>query len=132
MKRIVVISERCDGCGECVRACERRNGAPACYLEKQTEGGFRPLLCHACTQPACLDTCMSGALYRDPDSGNLRYDIERCASCYMCVMACPYGMPAPRADRGVARCDLCALSAEGSACVRACPRGALILERVKQ
>ena len=34
---------------------------------------------------------------KDQETGYVQYDGTRCASCYMCIMACPYGVL--KADR---------------------------------
>ena len=28
-------------------------------------------------------------MHKNPDTGFVEYDRDKCASCYMCVMACP-------------------------------------------
>ena len=101
-----------------------------------------PIFCRHCQRPECAYTCMTGAMHKDPDTGFVEYDKEKCASCYMCIMACPYGaislesigLPsatsetmAQKSMRSVAvRCDLCKdwMKREGKsvpACVEACP-----------
>ena len=40
-------------------------------------------------------TCMSGAMTKDENLGIVSYDENKCASCFMCVMSCPYGVLKP-------------------------------------
>ena len=35
-------------------------------------------------------TCMAGAMHKNPENGFGVRAWEKCASCYMCVMACPF------------------------------------------
>lgn len=139
MRRIIVNAELCDGCMQCVEACERHlypesrpqasqgeSGHSACYILQDAQGRYVPAFCHQCADAVCRTTCMSGAIYPDAQSGTLRYNREQCAACFMCVMNCPYGMPKPEEDTmaSVIRCDGCA-GREVPACVALCSRGAL-------
>ena len=111
MKRIIIDAEKCDGCKSCSLACmqahrkdegdiytldlgdiknESRN-----YIYKQKNGGYTPIFCRHCDEPECVLSCMSGALFKDPQDGHVYYDSEKCGSCFMCVMNCPYGVLKP-------------------------------------
>ncbi len=82
--------------------------------------------CRNCEEPDCVFACISGALRKDPKSGRVVYDEERCVGCYSCVMACPYGvifMDRPR--RKIIKCDLCE-GLETPMCVEKCPNQALV------
>jgi nitrite reductase (NADH) large subunit len=82
------------------------------------------LRCNQCSEPLCVFACKSGALHRDPLSGQMHFDEDRCVACYMCLMVCPSGVrPDPDRDR-VVRCDVCE-GRQTPACVAACPTGAL-------
>ncbi len=87
------------------------------------------LMCRHCTEPECLEACKNGTLYRD-EEGRVLVNPEKCVGCWMCIMACPYGVIKRRQleTRRIAhKCDLCPES-EIPACVRACPNGALLFE----
>ena len=82
MKRIIVEYEKCDGCKNCSAACmqahretpgtiydldltdpknESRN-----FILKDSGGHYRPVFCRHCDEPECVNSCMSGALCKDP------------------------------------------------------------------
>ena len=74
---------------------------------------------------------MSGALYKDEETGHVKYDDSKCGSCFMCVMNCPYGIPKISEDRKrIIKCDFCSDRPEGPACVAACPKQAIYVEEV--
>jgi carbon-monoxide dehydrogenase iron sulfur subunit len=76
---------------------------------------------------------MSGAMRKNTSSGFVEYDKEQCASCYMCIMACPYGVLKSDhvAQKEIMKCDMCThRSKDGSAlpmCVEKCPMHAITL-----
>lgn len=146
MHRIMVDAYRCDGCMECVAACERRQEKPApadvmtgetrhsaCFVRKNRQGQFVPNFCRQCSSPACLVTCMSGAIQQDPKTSHMHYDKERCAACYMCVMNCPYGMPKPDiiTNKSVVKCNYCGDIEEIPDCAAACKTGAIYIAEVE-
>ena len=58
-------------------------------------------------------------------------DTEKCAGCWTCILACPYGVVKPEKERGtIAKCDLC-LGNGVPACVAHCPNEALVYAEVK-
>jgi carbon-monoxide dehydrogenase iron sulfur subunit len=89
-----------------------------------------PIFCHNCDLPECTYTCMSGALSIDKATGYVLYDAEQCGSCYMCVMACPYGVLRPdKIENKVSKCDMCVSHADKTPqCVARCPMSAITLE----
>ena len=144
MLRIKIDRSRCIGCLTCVTACVGSHESCDARNRVVIDSGAKcaPIFCRHCQRPECAYTCMTGAMHKDPDTGFVEYDKEKCASCYMCIMACPYGaislesigLPsatsetmAQKSMRSVAvRCDLCKdwMKREGKsvpACVEACP-----------
>ncbi len=88
--------------------------------------------CMHCVDPACASACPVSALHKDPVSGAVIYDKDRCIGCRYCQMACPFGIPKfewssnnPR----IVKCQLCHhryASGGYSACCEYCPTGASI------
>ena len=147
MKRIKVDQKLCEGCMNCVLACmaehneegksiydldltdiknESRNHISINQNEKPT-----PLFCRHCEEPECVTACMSGAMTKDKKTGIVSCDEKQCASCFMCVMACPYGIL--KADdinkKVILKCDFCTEKSMPS-CVENCPTGAIYVEEV--
>jgi carbon-monoxide dehydrogenase iron sulfur subunit len=77
---------------------------------------------------------MTGAMSKNKETGYVEYDKERCASCYMCIMACPYGVL--KSDRiehkEIMKCNMCVHRSQDnepkSMCVEKCPMEAITLE----
>jgi len=59
---------------------------------------------------------------------------RKCIGCWMCVVACPYGLVGRDAERKVAiKCDRECVDERGvPACVRACPTHALVFATVEE
>ena len=148
MKRIFIDPEKCEGCLTCTVACmaEHNPAGTSVYdlnladpanadLNNVLPGpGDRPtpVFCRHCDDPDCVRACMSGAMRKDPDSGRVTYDRERCAACFMCVMSCRFGVL--KVDRPTGRiirkCDYCG-EREGPRCAEECPTGALEYKEVE-
>jgi carbon-monoxide dehydrogenase iron sulfur subunit len=97
-----------------------------------------PIFCRHCDRPECALTCMTGAMQKDLESGYVTYDKEQCASCYMCIMACPYGILKydPIHKKEIMKCNMCVHRSEDGVtpkpmCVEKCPMHAITLEEVK-
>ncbi len=92
---------------------------------------YLPRLCNHCSQPACLEACSSGALYKREVDGLVLRDEERCQGAQDCMRACPYKKIYFNAERGVAQqCIGCFPRLEkgvAPACVRQCPGRAVFV-----
>ncbi len=154
MKRLTVRLERCSGCKRCELACieehsEEKNYALAMlssqepktriYVESLSDRPV-PIVCRHCEEPLCVSACMAGCMQKDLESGivnNIGYE-QKCVGCWMCVMACPYGVintsfaASERQENAFSqalKCDLCP-EREIAACVEACPNDALDAEEI--
>lgn len=133
MKRIDIDRSKCIGCLTCTTACivSHDSEDTRSRITIDSNGKYAPIFCRHCDKPECVYTCMSGAMSKDKETGLVKYDKERCASCYMCIMACPYGVlkADSRTKKEIMKCDNC--SAKGTPqCVEVCPMAAITLKEV--
>ncbi len=143
MKRIMIHEQYCVGCGLCEVHClvqhsrskkilkayreQRDEIVPAVQVERLGYESFA-LQCRHCDDALCIEACMTGALYRDPETGAVLCDTDRCVGCWMCIMVCDAGAIRPGPDGKIAsKCDLCS-GEEVPVCVENCPNEALVLE----
>lgn len=105
---MVIDTKQCIGCQTCAVTCKITNNVPQGVFWNRvlTDGGeypdtaggefpychlsFLPLSCQHCENPACTKVCPVGATYKDPDTGVVRQDYDKCIGCRMCMAACPY------------------------------------------
>lgn len=147
---------RCIGCKTCSLACKD------CYdLDSRTtylkvyeyEGGswskdekgldipdvyayYVPCPCLQCDQPACVESCPSGAMTKCEETGLVHIVEDDCYNCGMCLSACPYGVPVYDEERSrVAKCDGCrdrVLEGKLPICVESCTQRALDFGTVEE
>jgi len=142
MKRIKIREEYCMNCRLCEVHClvqhsrskriikafrqERDTIVPAIQVEQSGYVSFA-LQCRHCDDAPCIEACMTGAMHRDPETGAVLCDTDRCVGCWMCIMVCPVGAVRMGANQQVAsKCDLC-IGEAVPACVENCPNEALVL-----
>ena len=93
--------------------------------------------CLHCIEPACVSVCPVAALQKQPDTGIVTYNKNKCFGCRYCQVACPFNIPMyewEKASPSVVKCQLCNHRyAQGkySACCEFCPTGASIFGKVK-
>jgi carbon-monoxide dehydrogenase iron sulfur subunit len=143
MKRIVAREAYCIGCRLCEVNClvrrsksrniikafrsERERAVPAVVVEDMGAISFA-LQCRHCDDARCIEACITGAMHRDPATGAVMCDEDRCVGCWSCIMVCPVGaVMRGKARRIASKCDLCAGDSE-PACVAGCPNEALSYE----
>lgn len=140
MYRIKIDRDRCIGCLTCVTACavSHDEGEARNRVVIDSESKCAPIFCRHCARPECVYTCMTGAMHKNSETGFVEYEKDRCASCYMCVMACPYGVL--KSDKinhtEILKCDMCVHRGEDGKpnpmCVELCPMQAITLEEVQE
>jgi Fe-S-cluster-containing dehydrogenase component len=92
--------------------------------------------CLHCISPACASVCPVGALSKNPVTGVVNYDKDKCFGCRYCMIACPFNIPRYEYERAipqVRKCQLCHHRFEEgkySACCEFCPTGASIFGKV--
>lgn len=145
---LLVDIKKCQGCVSCMLSCSLVHEGEVNLslsriqiLQNSFKGWPDDLTieqCRQCVEPKCVEACPEGALFADPEHGNVRRVCKsKCIGCMSCVEACPF---APgRAiwnfqEERAQKCDLCAdapfWEEEGGpggkqACVEVCPVGAI-------
>jgi carbon-monoxide dehydrogenase iron sulfur subunit len=147
MRRIYVKEEVCIGCGLCQVYCqveqsqskdlikafkkEAPRPLPRVHVERNVEVSF-PIQCRQCAEPWCVYSCLTGAMHRDPVTGMVSVDMEKCVGCWTCIVACPYGaIKQDTAQKKVLKCDLCQ-GEDIPVCVTNCPNEALVYVEVQE
>ena len=115
-----------------VKAFKKSADRPIPGLRVESNGAVCfSLSCRHCDDPQCAYACITGALRKDPESGVVTYDAEKCAGCWTCLLACPYGIIKQDRQAGkIVKCDLCA-GKDVPVCVSTCPNEALVLLSVE-
>jgi carbon-monoxide dehydrogenase iron sulfur subunit len=140
MRQIYVNEEVCIGCRLCEVYCRARNARSRDLVKAHKKESPRPLArlrvdesgivslsvrCQHCTDAPCLNACLTGALSRDPLTGLVTVDEERCIGCGTCALVCPLGVPRlDTAREKMVKCDLCR-GEDIPLCVANCPNEAL-------
>ncbi len=133
----------CTRCDDCVRACAATHGGRPRFVREGNRYGslLVPKSCFHCRDPVCLVGCPTGAIHRAGVGEVVAVDDEICIGCSNCARNCPYDAIVmhdaesvwpddmiPTGLRGrdrelASKCDLCADTGHGPACVSNCPQG---------
>jgi Fe-S-cluster-containing dehydrogenase component len=102
--------------------------------ETEAQGApvYRKIQCNHCNEPACLTSCFVNA-YTKTKEGAVVYNPDVCVGCRMCMVACPFGVPAYSYHSAlhpqIKKCNFCydtrLKKGKPPACVEACPQEAL-------
>ena len=114
-----------------------RNGS---MLNKDAEVdgyAFMKTSCMHCADPSCVSACPVSAMTKDPVTGVVGYNPDKCIGCRYCVAACPFGIPKYQYDSPtgqIGKCELCRhrhKDGHYSACAEVCPTGATLFGRTE-
>jgi tetrathionate reductase subunit B len=135
----VIDVSRCIDCRACQVACSVENNVPMentrIWIQDlgvqgefpELQHTFVPYNCMHCDNPPCTEVCVSGATYKDEQTGLVLVDQEACIGCGFCVDACPYNTRYLDKKRGVVdKCNACVQRLEVGlqpACVATCVGG---------
>lgn len=61
--------------------------------QKGVEWAFGRRSCMHCTDAPCVEVCSGGALSRNPETGFVEVNTDKCIGCQYCSGACPYDVP---------------------------------------
>ena len=140
MKRVYVNEEWCLGCHLCEYYCAFANSgksdmvkalkdhkiAPRIRIEERNNISYA-VSCRHCEEPLCVKGCISGAL--SIKQGVISIDINKCVSCYTCILSCPYGAISIDENSVIQKCELCTKHEDGTPrCVAGCPNKAIVFE----
>ena len=140
-----VDSRRCVKCWACEVACQQWHEIKAATVHRrevreEVEGTFpnvkrtfTSLSCMHCENPACVENCPVGAIYKREEDGLVVGDSSVCIGCKTCEKACPFGVPQYLEIEGegfkMDKCDGCLSQGraadETPRCVNTCPTKAL-------
>lgn len=131
--------ERCVGCFACQVACKAEKDLPAgprwvrvLGSELEAEGAgwrtyYRALRCLQCADSPCVRVCPVRAI-RYEEKGIVTVKSEKCIGCRLCLVVCPFAVPAFNSHQQMTKCNFCLERTQVGlkpACVAACPVAAL-------
>jgi len=140
---MIIDLDRCTGCDDCVTACARAHDNNPRFIRHGATFDKHMVVnaCMHCYDPVCLIGCPTGAIFRNPDGGQIIINDQTCIGCATCANSCPYHnirMVNIRSNDGAllldkqfapiqkaTKCDLCVEEKVTPSCVKACPHDAM-------
>lgn len=131
MKSLVVHSNKCVGCRNCVYICSFEHEdffdpeLSRIQIFYGEEGQlFIPNYCLQCGKDAaCIKSCPSGALFFEENLNAVLWRAEICIHCHQCILICPFhAITSDGLTDAILKCDLCFGNPK---CVLVCPENAL-------
>ena len=155
MKTVFVNVEKCVGCRHCEIACaveHSHSRSLLSALEEDPQSQPRisvglgvdfltfPNRCRHCNPAPCMQICPTNAIFMDRETDSVLINADKCISCGMCAMVCPFSVirfhKMPDMERTVSfKCDNCSdrlREGEMPACVDACKTGALLFGEINE
>jgi NADPH-dependent glutamate synthase beta subunit-like oxidoreductase len=84
-KVVLLFNEHlCSGCHTCEIACKQEHGlgvGPRVIRVLESSPFYKPLFCHHCDDPPCAKACPEDAITKDPDTGIVLLDSDKCTGC---------------------------------------------------
>ena len=129
MEKVIQVDiEKCVGCRTCEEACSLKNTGKShltrsrirvvSYEKRGEFHNFVPMVCQQCSTPLCMEACPVVAISKNPETGAMIVNEDKCVGCRVCTVACPIGGVSMDPVTNVAlKCDLCNGDPE---CVKYC------------
>ncbi len=150
MRKVYAIEKNCINCHLCEFYCRLAHSGYDDLVElyHATKGEVSParikvqeklphsfgVQCRHCDEPECVRACISGAMSKDPATGIVSCEGNKCVGCWSCVLACPNSAVHPGYIHGkktAVKCDLCK-DLDSPSCVGHCPNRALVFIERKE
>jgi Fe-S-cluster-containing hydrogenase component 2 len=135
---LVFHPEKCNGCLECEKACVKAHpnavasGKPRIKINKDESGKHSVAVCVHCETCPPSDLCPSALLEFHEDGMYWTLDEHRCFACMSCMPRCPFEGIFFEGAFGVETAYTCDLCAGDPACIKACPKEALTLDKSRE
>ena len=131
--------DKCVGCYACHIACldahhdvEDVDAKSYRTVKKVAKNQFEKNICPGCAHCGiCIKACPVQSIYKDPKTGFVLTDKEKCIGCHACEKVCPKDVIHFDKDGKMEKCDGCIeriREGREPACVRVCFPGAITLE----
>jgi Fe-S-cluster-containing hydrogenase component 2 len=129
--------EKCNGCLECEKVCATVHASSVASNRtriKVTKKGdkFKATMCVHCEQCPPSEVCPSALLEFHNEGDFWTLDEHRCFACMACMPRCPHDGVFFEGEFGIETAYMCDLCSGDPKCIKACPKGALTIERARE